>query len=152
MASQKTSETNAKVGVLIEQNWSDFKTPQEFAESLAEKLEITVEAGESVKGDKGETVVNEFDGGFRLNLLQKIPIPIGVSSIVVTGDGADLSNKYVRIESDGGSFTPSETIGVGPVVGSTVHFVFSSGTTTAVDVFSLAVYEIVETDVDGTPI
>jgi hypothetical protein len=127
---QQSISPVAKSGILPNNDYADYKTPQDLFNAFAAYLEISVEAGETgAKGDSGEDANSLITWGLVLD--QEIAIPIGVDEL---NTGLDLTNKIVRVRAPEGHSTTQEEnftvgviedTGVAPNINSYVHFVFT---------------------------
>jgi len=125
VAEQQGIDPSATVAPLLKNCWSDYKTPDEFAQALAAALEISAEAGQ-----KGEPGAEGDDGSDSLAtywenvLILDMDIPIGVDRV---DTGIDLNGKILQVTSgDAVGPTPSEAFGVGMIDEDTVCvFVFN---------------------------
>ena len=111
----------AKAGALVNNDWADYKTPQEFHNASAAALEISVEAGEAGEpGEPGEVVGPKY---FGMVLETTIPIPALVTNLAT---GVDLNGKILVITAPNGHSTLDEEVfTVGVVEDGTVHFLFA---------------------------
>jgi hypothetical protein len=130
MAEQSGTKSVAKAGILIQNNWSDYPSPQAFLDIIAPALEISVEGGQ--KGETGNAGSAGSDAPakvFEMALEGTFVIPVGATFL---DTGTPLAGKIVQIHStdpDTQATASLEAFGVGIIEGTKVFFIFNDDTT-----------------------